>query len=209
MTERISLRERKKAATRAAISDIATRLFIERGFDDVTVAEIAEAADVAKMTVFNYFPRKEDLFFDREDEGIALVRTALAGRAPGTAPLAALRARLRELARAGHPFAKFDAGTAGFWQTVQRSAALTARARELRDTFADEVAAMLAQCAGRARDDADARLAALLFAAALQAAYAEGLRLHRRSGAARAAFLAVAEKGLDGIAAALRGTPYV
>ena len=62
MTNEKGLRERKKLATRRAISDIATGLFMERGFDNVTVAEVAEVANVAKMTVFNYFPRKEDLF---------------------------------------------------------------------------------------------------------------------------------------------------
>jgi AcrR family transcriptional regulator len=57
-------RERKKQQTRQAISDVATALFMERGFDAVTVAEVARAADVAVQTVFNHFPTKEDLFFD-------------------------------------------------------------------------------------------------------------------------------------------------
>jgi AcrR family transcriptional regulator len=59
-------RERKKQQTRQAISDVATALFIERGFDAVTVAEVARAADVAVQTVFNHFPTKEDLFFDEQ-----------------------------------------------------------------------------------------------------------------------------------------------
>ena len=62
-------RTRKRLATRQRISDVATRLFIERGFDGVTVDEIAEAADVARMTVFNHFSRKEDMFFDLDEEG--------------------------------------------------------------------------------------------------------------------------------------------
>src|ERR1700678_2800846 len=74
------LRERNKQKMRTAISNVATRLFIERGFDNVTVAEIAEAASVSTMTVFNYFQRKEDLFFDREGESIAFIRRALAAR---------------------------------------------------------------------------------------------------------------------------------
>src|SRR6266567_1533882 len=61
------LRERKKQRTRQAISDVATRLFIARGFDAVTVAEVAQAADVSVNTVFNYFSTKEDLFFDRAE----------------------------------------------------------------------------------------------------------------------------------------------
>ena len=59
-------RERKKRQTRQAISDLATTLFLERGFDAVTVAEVARAADVAVQTVFNHFPTKEDLFFDEQ-----------------------------------------------------------------------------------------------------------------------------------------------
>jgi AcrR family transcriptional regulator len=55
------LRERRKQETRQAISDIATRLFVAHGFDEVTISQVADAAGVAKMTVTNYFPRKEDL----------------------------------------------------------------------------------------------------------------------------------------------------
>jgi AcrR family transcriptional regulator len=62
--EPIGRRERKKQLTRRAISDVATDLFLARGFDAVTVVEVAAAADVAVQTVFNHFPTKEDLFFD-------------------------------------------------------------------------------------------------------------------------------------------------
>src|SRR5262245_50975480 len=65
------LRERKKAKTRLSISQIATQMFIERGFDAVTVAEVAAAAEVSVATIFNYFETKEDLFFDRERDIIA------------------------------------------------------------------------------------------------------------------------------------------
>ena len=57
------LRERKKQQTRQLIADKARRLFAECGFEQVTVAQVAEAADVAEATVFNYFPTKEDLFY--------------------------------------------------------------------------------------------------------------------------------------------------
>jgi AcrR family transcriptional regulator len=62
MSQPSGLRERKKRQTRQLIADTARRLFAERSFEDVTVAEVAGAADVAEATVFNYFPTKEDLF---------------------------------------------------------------------------------------------------------------------------------------------------
>ena len=76
------LREQHKQQTRAAISAAATRLFIERGFDQVTITHVAEAAGVAKMTVTNYFPRKEDLVFDQADAviGAACRGQSAAGR---------------------------------------------------------------------------------------------------------------------------------
>lgn len=64
--QEVGRRERKKQQTRQLISDVATTLFMERGFDHVTVAEVAKAADVAVQTVFNHFPTKEDLFFDQD-----------------------------------------------------------------------------------------------------------------------------------------------
>ncbi|MEV7296270.1 TetR family transcriptional regulator [Streptomyces microflavus] len=88
---RVSLRERKKQLTYRAISDAAVAMFLERGFDKVSVAEVAAAADISKPTLFRYFPAKEDLalhrFADREDEAARVV----GGRAPGASPLEALR----------------------------------------------------------------------------------------------------------------------
>ena len=85
------LRERKKRETRQAISDIATALFVEHGFDAVTIAQVAQAAGVAKMTVTNYFPRKEDLVFDRAEGIVSSLADAVTGRAPGESLLAAIR----------------------------------------------------------------------------------------------------------------------
>src|SRR3954462_1695947 len=85
------LRERKKEQTRRLIAETARQLFSERGFERVTIAEIAEAADVAAQTVFNYFPTKEDLVYWRlssfESELLAAVRE----RGPGTSALEAFQ----------------------------------------------------------------------------------------------------------------------
>ncbi|MFF7443631.1 TetR/AcrR family transcriptional regulator [Streptomyces sp. NPDC008122] len=85
------LRERKKARTRQALSDAAIALFLRKGFDAVSVAEVAAAAEVSKPTLFRYFPAKEDLvlhrFADHEDES---ARVVAGGRADGRAPLDAL-----------------------------------------------------------------------------------------------------------------------
>jgi AcrR family transcriptional regulator len=85
------LRERRKRRTRDLIAETARSLFIERGFDSVTVADVARAADVSEGTVFNYFPTKEDLFFSQmvtfESELIEAVRA----RAPGEPVLTSFR----------------------------------------------------------------------------------------------------------------------
>jgi len=77
-------RERKKAATRQALADAALELFLERGYDQVSIRDIAEAADVSTTTLFKHFPGKEALVFDesqgREDGLIAAVRERAAGR---------------------------------------------------------------------------------------------------------------------------------
>ncbi|MFS0735256.1 TetR/AcrR family transcriptional regulator [Microbacterium sp. 1P10UB] len=64
----VGRRERKKAATRKAISDVATMMFLERGFDNVSIREVADAADVSPTTVFAHFPQKEALVFDEDTE---------------------------------------------------------------------------------------------------------------------------------------------
>jgi len=86
------LRERKKRAAREAIAATARRLFAERGFDAVTVAEVAAAADVSEKTVFNHFATKEDLALAGREEGIARLVADIAGRRPGTSVLDVFRA---------------------------------------------------------------------------------------------------------------------
>ncbi|WP_406131499.1 TetR family transcriptional regulator [Streptomyces sp. NBC_00989] len=89
-------RERKKAATRRALSETALQLFLERGFDNITVREIAEAADVSTTTLMNYFPTKEALVFDLDDELERSLVEAVTGRAPDMPVLESLRRYMRE-----------------------------------------------------------------------------------------------------------------
>ncbi|MEU8634054.1 TetR family transcriptional regulator [Amycolatopsis sp. NPDC048633] len=135
------LRERKKRATRQLISNVASGLFIQRGFEEVTVAEIAEAAGVSKMTVFNYFPRKEDLFLDRHADRLAELVSVLRSRPAGVSACAALRAHQHSLLAAGHPLSGAIAGGPGFWWVLTSSPALMARwyeqEREIAEAFAE------------------------------------------------------------------------
>ncbi|MFJ9779108.1 TetR family transcriptional regulator [Amycolatopsis sp. NPDC101161] len=87
---RLSLRERKKLLTRQALIDAAEAMFAERGFDGVTVAEIADAVNVATKTVFVYFPTKEDLVFQGEDEVLRSLVDGIRDRPTGTTPLDAV-----------------------------------------------------------------------------------------------------------------------
>ncbi|MEU1178079.1 TetR family transcriptional regulator [Streptomyces sp. NPDC005820] len=91
------LRERKKQRMYQAVSDIAVRMFLERGFDAVSVAEVAAAAGISKPTLFRYFPAKEDLVLYRiADHEREAARVVEGGRAEGVAPLPALRRHFLE-----------------------------------------------------------------------------------------------------------------
>lgn len=208
-------RSRKRLAMRQAISNAATRLFWERGFDNVTVSDIAEAADVGRMTVFNYFPRKEDMFFDRDEEGREVLREALRQRDPALAPIEALRLLAHRLAQQS-PYINFSTESLSFIKTIEGSASLAARAREIRDEIAQVIAVALSECAGRESADPDAHLAAGLLLATWTVALVEAHRRFRNSGhtkidaeKAKTVFLAIVDQGNIGLKAALAGTPYV
>jgi AcrR family transcriptional regulator len=126
-TESPGLRERKKAKTRLAISNVATKMFIERGFDDVTVAEVAAAADVSVATIFNYFETKEELFFDREGEVVEAQRRCILERKVGQTITSALHRGFLAAIDAGLP--NLMAHDASFLRTIEGSSALRARAR--------------------------------------------------------------------------------
>ena len=120
-------RERKKQQTRDAISHVATLLFLERGFDAVTVAEVARAADVAVQTVFNHFPAKEDLFFDEPGwwrGPAAAVRAAPADADPVDVLEAYYLQEIRDRLEVGHL-----ATWKRFVGTIEGSPALMSRRR--------------------------------------------------------------------------------
>jgi AcrR family transcriptional regulator len=149
----LGLRERKKRETRQRISDTATILFLTRGFDSVTVADIAAAADVSRVTVFNYFRRKEDMFFDRHDEAVAVFTGAVRDRQPGESIPAALRRTLLDLADRRHPLSGLRDGIEPFVRTVQNSPTLHAASRENREALERDLTEAIAQDTGAGPDD--------------------------------------------------------
>ncbi|MFM0299138.1 TetR/AcrR family transcriptional regulator [Paraburkholderia sediminicola] len=204
-------RSRKRLATREGISNAATRLFLERGFDNVTVDEIAAAADVGRMTVFNHFPRKEDMFFDRDEEGRKMLREALRQRDPRVAPIETLRLLAHRLVAEQSPYVRFSAGSQGFIETIEGSETLKARARAIRDEIAQVVTVALSECVGRKPADPDAHLAADLLLATWTVALIQAHRTFRQTQDtedAKAIFLAIVDKGAIGLKAAMAGTPY-
>jgi len=91
MDSQQGLRERKKAQQREHIADTAAALFAERGFDAVSMADVARAADVSDQTVYNYFPSKPDLVLDRADEYRGLYGRAVLNRSRDQSPADAIR----------------------------------------------------------------------------------------------------------------------
>jgi AcrR family transcriptional regulator len=202
-------RTRKRLATRQAISDVATRLFMERGFDRVTIDEIAEAADVGRMTVFNHFPRKEDMFFDREQEMHDLAFEAIRSRARGTSPIEALGMLAHEMVEQRSDAFPLFADTRTFVETAQASEALKARARQMRDDFVRALAKVLADALGCPADDPEAHLAAGMIAATWTIAFTRAHAELSATGnveAAKCLFLGLIDRGVIGTHAALKGT---
>lgn len=189
------LRESKKRETRQRISDIATKLFVARGFDAVTLDEIALAAKVSKMTVFNYFARKEDLMLDREDDLLLLpFREALRERPKGQAPISALRGLVDALREQKHPFARIDPRSVAWWRVVAASPSLKARLHELEDEAAEGLALELAGT----KSDGLARLLANIIVVTMRTARAQAISVLEHGGStkkANAAFLALIERG--------------
>jgi AcrR family transcriptional regulator len=207
----VGVRDDKKAQARQTISNVATALFLKNGFDAVSVADVAVAANVSKMTVFNYFPRKEDLLMDRNDEARALVRSAILERAKGQSAVDGYFELAQRLVAEAHPFAKWTPATEHFFGTIQDSPTLVARGRELREVMEAELAAVLAEAAATPADDATAHILAVSMIAAWRIAHATATAAYRagkRGAALSALFLRSLDESLEPVRRAARRTPY-
>lgn len=207
----MGLRETKKRQTRTAIADAALGLFLERGFDRVTVAEVARQAGVSTNTVFNYFPAKEDLFFDRQEEVEGRLAALVRDRAPGACPVAVVRDDLLEALRRDDPMLGLQAGAAAFWEVVLESPALRAREREIGEHVEAALARALTERPVGAPYREGATGAAVL-AGAVAGVHRAALGELRRmvmagegSGRARDEVLGAARQGFDLLCAGLHG----
>jgi AcrR family transcriptional regulator len=157
----LGLRERKKLKTRQLIAETARRLFAERGFEHVTVTEIAREAEVSPATVFNYFPTKEDLFYSRLEAFEDELLTAIRERGPGESVIDAFSGFL--LGQGG--VLTMDAPEADeqlrtITRIVTESPALLDRERQVFDRYAQTLAALLAEETGADAADAVPRVVA-------------------------------------------------
>jgi AcrR family transcriptional regulator len=151
----MGLRETKKLQTRQAIAAAAMSLFVTRGFDHVTVAEVARAAGVSEKTVFNYFPTKEDIFFDEVPERLEALTEAVRQREAGQSLVEAMhKLHAQQCGRLASP------GFVHFARVIEESPALKAKEVEVMARFTDSLAATIRE--ELAIHSADAQLAANL-----------------------------------------------
>ncbi len=145
MNEQLSLRERKKQATRTLLMDTALSLFEERGFENVSVAEVAEAAEVSKATVFNYFPTKEDLVLVGAKHHIGEAAQVVRDRPVGQTPHGALRQYHMEMLRNREPLTGLSDNPVVMrvHRVVRRSPDLVLKAMDIRRRSAELVAQAL------------------------------------------------------------------
>ncbi|MEU4892607.1 TetR/AcrR family transcriptional regulator [Streptomyces sp. NPDC044780] len=148
-TPPVGRRERKKAATRQAIADAALRLFLERGYDQVSIRDIADAADVSTTTVFKHFTGKEALVFDQDEDREAALIAAVRQRAAGQSIPDALRQHVLDswLPIAAHP------QMAEFTHLVETTPALRAYAERMWTRHTDALGAAIADEIGVDHDD--------------------------------------------------------
>ena len=207
MATEVGLRQRKKQQTRELIAETARRLFAERGFDGVTVAEVARSANVSEVTVFNYFPTKEDLLYSGMEFFEERLLDAVRNRRPGESVLAAFRRPIFE----GLKRLAGDDATAAITATgslINTSPALEVREREIVARYTRRLADLIADEAGAQPGDVESvgvasalmgvqrALVAYVRRSVLAGTRGEKLTSDARSQATRA--FARLEKGLAG-----------
>ncbi|MEW2067133.1 TetR/AcrR family transcriptional regulator [Streptomyces sp. NPDC007346] len=147
------LRERKKRQAKQHISDLATGLFLEHGFVTVTVAEIAELADVSVNTVYNYFPAKEDLFLDRMKGVTQRVARYVRARDKGESAAEAVLREVRAAVVGVSPEFGLMDGFADFMRVIEEAPTLKARLWYLQQEVLQAVVETLREETGAAEDD--------------------------------------------------------
>jgi AcrR family transcriptional regulator len=156
MNAEVGLRERKRQRTRQLLADTAWRLFTERGFDQVPIAEIARAAEVSEATVFNYFPTKEDLVFHRMEAFEEELLSAIRDRDPGESIVEAFG---RFVLKPRGFLASEDPDAGERLRAVARvmtsSPALQARQRQILERYTSTLAALIAQEEGTRADEVE------------------------------------------------------
>lgn len=141
-------RERKKAATRAAIADAALRLFLDRGYDQVSVKDVADAADVAVTTLFQHFPGKEALVFDQDEDREAALVAAVTDRPAGQSVLDALQTYYE-----GSRALTLDPALREFLQLIRITPPLREYARRMWTRHETSLARAIATSTGAPGDD--------------------------------------------------------
>jgi AcrR family transcriptional regulator len=155
--ESAGLRERKRQRTRETIARVALELFDRQGFQETTIPQIAEAADVSPRTVSAYFPHKEDLAFPDVDEEFAAFDVRLRERQQGETAIDALRAVIREsLEEAGERVREQQARR----RVIRADSGLTAREHHYMRRVQETIAAAIARDLGVSADDLEPRMAA-------------------------------------------------
>jgi AcrR family transcriptional regulator len=165
------LRERKKRLMRQLISDTATMMFVERGFDEVRVSEVAAACEVSEKTIYNYFPTKESLILDREEAMAQAIRRALG---PGGAPISPIDSVVRLITdQVSQLYDSWDSELSEvpdmslihrFYELFERTPALRAAQGDMMERLTEVAAQAMASRAGVDPDDPEPQIAAVAVA---------------------------------------------
>src|SRR6266511_4097114 len=153
----MGIRKRKKQRTRQALRQAAARLFLERGFEATTIADITAAADVAPRTFFSYFQTKEDVVLDEGAQRFAKAQKTLQQRPHGEPLLAAARRAALEIAADMQTQSDQEPAMA---RVIRSTPAIQARIRDRMDQWEEQLAAMIAQERNAPPDDLDSHLVA-------------------------------------------------